>query len=271
MTGDDPDIGSTPIPADQRRFTLAARERQRLHARMEARFIQGLLFYADRIWVEPEANVAAAHHAFAGAVHEHAGDRRAEVLVWDDPKWAAWRTGLEQAGFRVARRKAYVDRSLEADLPPDPPGLELRTLADVAEADFLSRMTAATVGDPFEDRKEGTDPAEEWKALIAYAGERFDPSRWFLVDDAEGPVGVVLPQATSDENGTLFYVAVLPERRGEGLGTRLHAKGLHLLAGQGVTNYFGSTDLRNEAMSRVFERNGCQVTATQLYYERPPG
>ena len=115
-----------------------------------------------------------------------------------------------------------------------------------------------------------TDDPDVWVVLrrSSVAGDAFDPARWLLVSDAAGPVGVVLPQPYPDEPGTgsLFYIGVMPDRRGAGHGARLHLLGLHELAARGCTRYVGSTDERNPAMVRIFERNGARATGTQSFY-----
>ena len=80
--------------------------------------------------------------------------------------------------------------------------------------------------------------------------------------------GVLLPQIYPDiqTEGTLYYIGVAPERRGEGWGKRLHAHGLALLASRGATRYVGSTDLRNEPMVRVFRHNRCNDRGVQVMY-----
>ena len=77
--------------------------------------------------------------------------------------------------------------------------------------------------------------------------------------DAQGEIGVVLPQiyAQDPTAGTLFYLAVVPERRGSGLGRRLHAFGLRRLRQLGAVHYYGSTDSRNAPMLAIFTANGC--------------
>ncbi len=107
------------------------------------------------------------------------------------------------------------------------------------------------------------------RALVASAGDRFDPTSWFLVDDTDGPVGVVLPQTIGADLGTLFYLGVEPDRRGRGLGAAIHGLGLWILAMRGLRRYVGSTDERNAPMLRVFARNGCPVTERDLYFGAP--
>jgi len=132
---------------------------------------------------------------------------------------------------------------------------------------FARAMLAAGEGDAFSTTTPET-ASDDVTELVAYAGDAFDPARWLLVSDAAGPVGVVLPQPYPDEPGTgsLFYIGVMPDRRGAGHGARLHLLGLHELAARGCTRYVGSTDERNPAMVRIFERNGARATGTQSFY-----
>ena len=107
--------------------------------------------------------------------------------------------------------------------------------------------------------------------LIEYAGELLDRNLWRVALLDGEPIGVVLPQTFGGEpeEGSVFYVAILPEHRGRGLGRKLHRAGLALLAGAGVQRYVGSTDVRNEAMARVFAGNGCEISTTQLFFHVP--
>lgn len=142
--------------------------------------------------------------------------------------------------------KLLVDLDLTTWTPPDDDpshGWTLTPLADLGEPAFARAMQEAA------------------------EGEAFDPARWFAVSDAAGPIGVVLPQPFEDVpgEGTLFYVAVHPGRRGHGLGTRLHRLGLTLLQQSGTTRYVGSTDERNAAMLAVLRRNGTTPRWRQVF------
>ena len=107
----------------------------------------------------------------------------------------------------------------------------------------------------------------EWRELLDYAGEALDRDLWRLALVDGAVAGVVLPVVWpgDDRTGTLFYVGIVPSHRGRGLGRALHAEGLRLLAAAGAVSYSGSTDCRNEAMARVFERNGCEILGRQLF------
>ena len=129
-------------------------------------------------------------------------------------------------------------------------------------------MTEAARGDPFEDVTK-RDPRRDFRDLIAYAGEKFDPTWWRAAFLDGRPIGVVLAQAVagSDREGSLFYVGVVADYRGRGLGRTLHAGGLEFLARGGIVRYVGSTDSRNIPMLTIFAVNGCRQTGTQLFYK----
>lgn len=177
---------------------------------------------------------------------------------------------LERAGFKIEKKKAFVARSLEGELPEPAIEFTFQTLFDVGKVEFLRVMTEAAEGDPFEDVAK-QDPEADFDELVEMAGSKFDPACWMMALIEGEAVGVVLPQefADSEGEGTLFYVAVVPRFRGRGYGRALHATGLAMLAARGVMRYIGSTDTRNEPMLRVFEANGCPQSATQLVYRTP--
>lgn len=54
-------------------------------------------------------------------------------------------------------------------------------------------------------------------------------------------------------------MAVMPSRRGQGMGRRLHALGLAELARRGARKYIGSTGRKNAAMVAFSRANDCIV------------
>ncbi|HVG93648.1 MAG TPA: hypothetical protein VND21_04315 [Planctomycetota bacterium] len=260
----------SPIDPTQRRATIVAAADGRPVATLTGGFPNPGLFVFERIDVEAGADAEPARRVLAGALATVLGPRGGNVLVVDSEVAEPWQTALEGAGFHPLRRKVVVRRRLDELLPPAGNGFLLRSLADVGEAEFKARMVLASEGDPFEERQGADrDTDAEWRELLTHAGSRFDPTKWHLVDDAQGPVGVVLPQALRDDLGTLSYLGVVPTRRGVGFGTKIHAMGLHALAAQGRAVYVGSTDVRNVAMRHVFQRNGCPVIEAETHYKAP--
>ncbi|QHS23724.1 GNAT family N-acetyltransferase [Virgibacillus sp. MSP4-1] len=71
-------------------------------------------------------------------------------------------------------------------------------------------------------------------------------------------LGMAIPHiemGTKDE-GRLFYFGVVPDKRSQGVGKELHKGALEILRTFGAAKYVGSTDIHNEAMIRIFQKNG---------------
>jgi len=254
----------SPLPPDDVSCTLSASVDGAPVAELRLHVLGPSLLLA-RLRVETGTDSQAVARAFARTVTERWGRGGVEVLVEEKPSAAAWLEALEWTGWAVVRRKAFVARGLEDELPAAPTELRFTSLAEAGEPEFIARLTMASEGDAFQE--DGPDPQREWQELVQYAGDRFAPADWFLVDDDHGAVGILLPQAYDDSEGSIFYLGVVPSRRRQGLGRALHAAGLHELARRGLTRYVGSTDLRNTAMRLVFERNGCPVEMRQLFLQ----
>ena len=81
-----------------------------------------------------------------------------------------------------------------------------------------------------------------------------------MVFQKEGePVGISIPHIESGtrEEGRVFYFGILPKWRRKGIGKVCHQQTLDALKEFGATYYVGSTDAANDAMIRIFEKNGC--------------
>lgn len=87
-------------------------------------------------------------------------------------------------------------------------------------------------------------------------------------DDCGQPValGAVGPSGRTDW-ASVDMIGVLPETRGQGLGTRLHAH-LLALAAEKYEHHSGGTGQGKQAMRRIFEKHGCQLVATQMYFKQ---
>lgn len=68
-------------------------------------------------------------------------------------------------------------------------------------------------------------------------------------------VGFVTP-ARNDYNPIIGYLAVLPERRGNGYIDEILTEGTWILAEQGVPRIRAATDLGNAPMAQAFRRAG---------------
>ncbi|RMB62237.1 GNAT family N-acetyltransferase [Tessaracoccus antarcticus] len=160
----------------------------------------------------------------------------------------------------MERKKVYVARDLSNLRVVDFPLWKIQTLAQLGDEAFAAKMLVASAGDPF-DTSTPESALGDLHELEEEAGAAFDPSQWVLLSDESGEIGVVLPQVSDADprSGILSYLAVMPARRGHGLGRQLHQFGLQRLKELGAVNYRGSTDAENAAMLAIFRANSCRV------------
>jgi RimJ/RimL family protein N-acetyltransferase len=191
------------------------------------------------------------------------------ILTSDRPFAQPFNRMLLAAGFGLHSRKIYVERSLEGYSSPYHDPFLYQSLSEVGEDEFIRLLADAATDDPFEDA--ATTPEERFHRLVNYAGSAFDPEGWMVAYSGNEAIGVILPQRYHDQpqQGTLFYIGVMPRYRKRGYGPILHATGLAMLAYQGVREYVGTTDVRNNPMISVFKRNGCREKFVQLVYRAP--
>jgi len=261
--------------ADGARCLLLAVLDGRPVGRLEGVFLNPKLYFIRELRASEQADRDAVDAALVSHLTPSFAADEIEVLSWDRPDSAHINTALERAGFVIKKEKIFVEKSIEGLKPFREDPFTYRSLEDVGRTRFLEVMAPAAEGDPFEDAT-ARDPEREFEELVSFAGDAFDPTWWRVAHLDDDPIGVVLPQCFSSRRheGTLFYVAVLPEFRGRGYGKVLHASGLAFLASRGVTNYIGSTDARNYPMIAVFRANECEQTGRQLFYRalrRGPG
>jgi GNAT superfamily N-acetyltransferase len=266
--GDEPENLAAALAREDPCCFLLARCGEECVARLRGRFLNDGLFFIREIRASERVEFADAAGAFAAFLLRSFSEDRTEILAWDRDESRPTNEALETAGFVVGREKVFVEKDIAGYRSPYEDRCAYRTLAEVGEERFIEIMTEASLGDPFEDVTK-RDPRRDFRDLIAYAGEKFDPTWWRAAFAGGRPVGIVLPQALSGSvrEGSLFYVGVVTDYRGRGLGRILHAGGLEFLADRGITRYVGSTDNRNLPMLTVFAVNGCRQTGTQLFYK----
>jgi mycothiol synthase len=176
---------------------------------------------------------------------------------------------LNRQGFRHVTQMFTLRHDL-ADVPVQPaPGLRYEAYCPsllTAFADTLERTYDGTLDCPELNGKRTID-----EILAGHRGQgKFHPECWWLVSDADRPVGVILMTEMPDGlTWELMYLGLVPEarRRGHGRAMTLHA--LHWLREQPATHLTLSVDGRNLPARRLYQTLGFIETDCQevlLYF-----
>jgi RimJ/RimL family protein N-acetyltransferase len=257
-------LGLLKGSADERSFLLAF-DGSRCVGRLEGTFPVPTVCIVREIHAVEGPDTLGIEDALCAYLRPSFAGERVSVVTWDVTESEAINDALGRAGFEIRKKKIVVERSIAGYTSPYHDPFTYSSLEVVGRESFVRIMAEASEGDPFEDSTD-RDVDREFREMVDYAGNRFDPTWWATAGVDGETVGVVLPQAYPgcDDEGTLFYVGVRPAFRGRGYGRVLHAAGLEFLSRHGVTKYVGSTDERNVPMIAVFKANGCVHTATQV-------
>ncbi|PQZ52654.1 N-acetyltransferase [Bacillus sp. MYb209] len=86
----------------------------------------------------------------------------------------------------------------------------------------------------------------------------------------EEPIGIVIPyiERGTLEEGKLMYFAVAPNMRNKGYEEALFIGAMFVLKEIGASYYIGETNVQNEWMKDIFEKNGCQLLSSAERYVR---
>lgn len=179
-----------------------------------------------------------------------------------------WRELLSHCDFSIFQDKAYFKRKIDSFKTPYADHLHYQSLREIGEVRMLDIYRKTYEGN-LNRNFNVENPDGDLRSHIESAGALFNPEGWYAAFNGDSPVGILLPQRFSDipTEGTLMSIGIVPEYRRKGLGKILHAKGLEILSKQGVSDYIGSTDVKNTAMIRVFEINGCENIGTRTTHQ----
>ncbi|MFJ8067033.1 GNAT family N-acetyltransferase [Psychrobacillus sp. NPDC096426] len=88
----------------------------------------------------------------------------------------------------------------------------------------------------------------------------------FFVDNKL--VGISIPhiEMGTQSEGRMFYFGVVPDMRGQGLGTKLHKLTLEIMKKMQANYYVGSTDESNKHTISIFTKNGCTLRVKKGIY-----
>lgn len=159
--------------------------------------------------------------------------------------------------------------------PPGPPpaGIRFGPVAPETVAALVGRALAHSqdLGNQHAVATRGEHAAAAELLALGPAHFRWEPDWWRCALTAQGEVaGFVLPVVFKDDSawrdghpqGTIFYMGVMPERRGEGLGKALVDEATRVFLAAGCWRIFCDTGTTNAPMVRAFRSCG--------YRERTP-
>ena len=165
---------------------------------------------------------------------------------------------LERAGFPQLTELIYLERPLEAPLPPiggpslSPitydPGQNHKRFAALLEATYSGTLDCPEL--------DGVRTAEE--ALAGHRGAgRFDPRLWTLYHTDGHDAGLLLlvehPVLRARE---IVYMGVAPQARGRGVGSKMLADALHAAEAAGCEAILLAVDVRNHVARAIYDRHG---------------
>lgn len=186
----------------------------------------------------------------------------------------AFLTALRHA---LSPERQLVLDSARADVPSDPV-LEAGWVLDDTTVYYETDLTRGTFSpDPHASEGDATWlERADIQDLLTVLG-RSDlglthgvQAGWTVValEDDGMPVALGAYGPAKPGYGGVDMIGVRPERRGHGLGTRLHR---HLLARLGADHarHGGMTSADNHAMRRIFDKDGSVHVGTQRYFRQP--
>ena len=152
--------------------------------------------------------------------------------------------------------------------PPDPPsGLSLRNFA-LEDARAFHAATEEAFADHWDFHPQTFERFHE----RAIAGEEFDPSLWWLVEDGDEIAATIRCTASRFGSGWVNSLAVRRRWRGRGLGKLLLGTAFAEFAGRGEKRVAPGVDAENPTgATRLYERVGMRVVYGANLFRKPLG
>jgi len=200
------------------------------------------------------------------AARAEAGARVALLATsWPNDRSAA--RLLERAGFAPLRY--FLLMTIDLNERPEPAhraaDVEVRALDESSDLRPVYEAQTAIFRDHW---GEAQPDFEEW--LHEYSG--FDPTLWFVAEDAAGIAGfaLCLPEFAEDKDaGYVGELGVRPDRRGAGLGLALLLQTFSAFAARGKQRVSLHVDAENlTGALRLYTRAGMRAEPRIVVWER---
>lgn len=168
---------------------------------------------------------------------------------------------LSRVGLNFSVRKRVYKKNLSEDLMIDLPNFLKKNYVNNLSDESVTKVLSDVMRNKIE-RDSFLMPKEYYSYLFNGVGKDEAKSQWLLWSVDEDFVGISLfqyhvPRKNSKPKGSLCYFGVIENAQKKGLGVLLHKLAMSELRKNGIEEYFGSTDVNNYPMIKVFLKNGC--------------
>lgn len=88
----------------------------------------------------------------------------------------------------------------------------------------------------------------------------------FIMQEGDNIIAAATLSEMMPQHVAIHLLGVIPSRRGQGIGARLHAHLLAVAKEQGAIRHVGGTAADNRAMHAIYEQNGAELTAEHYQF-----
>jgi GNAT superfamily N-acetyltransferase len=193
------------------------------------------------------------------------GVELAQALI--DPQEEAMRRVYTAAGFEAMAELIYLQGTPHADAAPPalPPHFRWIHYSAEVHEQFAQTVLASyrqSLDCPALNGLRHIDDVLDGHK----ASGVFDPKHWFVLLEADRPVGVLLLASSGREQGLmeLVYLGLPPEARGRKLGELLVRQAMAVVASEGHQRLSLAVDAKNIPALKLYYRHGMNRIASKL-------
>jgi ribosomal protein S18 acetylase RimI-like enzyme len=177
------------------------------------------------------------------------------------PEEVALTKPLLRNGFRYVTTLSYLVLQLNRSFSGDAgePKCHFVPLNQTAPDQFAAALAGTYEGTL--DCPELNDVRSIEETLAGHRAQgKFDPARWWLVEEARQAVGVLLINAVADDAAwEIIYMGLAPAARGRGLGRQLLAKAVQEARQARIQKLTLCVDQRNQPALNLYRRAGFET------------
>lgn len=216
--------------------------------------------------VVPRADFSLSHedlHAFATMLPDVLKEHQAEdkILILDSNLTAIDADVFEEAGWQLQGHDKLYQTDVSAgewQLEPSVSQQPAAALLSEAMQEFYDALLQedATIGDT-----DSNDPKDAFAEAISD-----ESMQLFVMEEHGNIIAAATLSEMMPEHVAIHLLGVLPSRRGQGIGARLHAHLLAVAKAQGALRHVGGTAADNHAMHAIYQQNGAELTAEHYQF-----